>query len=54
MPAFYNQLGVIYALHRKDYEQAAAFIKQAIALDPRNNNYKSNLAKILPKLSDAS
>ena len=51
VPAFYNQLGVIYALHRKDYEKAADFIKKALTLDPRNNNYKSNLAKILPKLS---
>ena len=54
VPAFYNQLGVIYALHRKDYARAADFIKQALALDPRNNNYKSNLAKILPKLSGSN
>ena len=46
LPSFFNQLGIIYAVHRKDYSKAETFLKKAIALDTNNVHYKSNLEKI--------
>jgi hypothetical protein len=46
LPSFFNQLGIIYALHRKDFPKAESLLKEAISLDPNNVHYKSNLDKI--------
>ena len=46
LPSFFNQLGIILAVHRKDYDKAQSCLKKAIALDKNNVHYKSNLEKV--------
>ncbi|MFZ9888690.1 MAG: hypothetical protein ACO3JL_14415, partial [Myxococcota bacterium] len=47
--AFHNRLGVLLAIHRREYDRAAASIQRAIELDPENLHYKSNLGKIVSR-----
>ena len=47
--AIQNRLGVLLAIHKRQYDRASAFIQRAIELDPQNLHYKSNLGKILSK-----
>ena len=46
LPSFFNQLGIIYAVHRKDFKKAQDYLRKAIALDQNNVHYKSNLDKV--------
>ncbi|MEO1231620.1 MAG: tetratricopeptide repeat protein [Myxococcota bacterium] len=45
--AFYNRLGVLYAMRKLEYERAQRFIERAIEMSPRNDIYQRNLQKIL-------
>jgi tetratricopeptide (TPR) repeat protein len=51
IPAFHNRLGVLLALHKRDYENAVQSIRLAVKLDPDNLHYKSNLGKIVSRLN---
>lgn len=48
--AFHNRVGVILALRKRDFMQAAQAVQRAVDLDPSNLHYKSNLSKIIAKL----
>lgn len=45
--AFYNRLGVLYAMRKLDYRRAQGLIEQAIELNPQNAIYQRNLQKVL-------
>jgi hypothetical protein len=47
--AIRNRLGVLLAIHKRQFDRAADQIQRAIELDPNNLHYKSNLGKILSK-----
>lgn len=47
--AIQNRLGVLLAIHKREYDRASAYIQRAIELDPENLHYKSNLGKILSR-----
>lgn len=46
-PAFYNRLGVILAMKKRDYDRAQEMIQIALQLAPGNATYQHNQGKIL-------
>jgi hypothetical protein len=46
-PAFYNRMGVILAMKKREYARAQALVERAIELAPGNVTYERNLAKIV-------
>lgn len=47
--AFHNRFGVLMALYRGAFDEAAAAIRKAVHLEPDNLHYKSNLGKIVAR-----
>jgi len=47
--AFHNRLGVILAVRKHEYAEAAASVRRAVELEPDNLHYKSNYGKIVSK-----
>jgi hypothetical protein len=47
--AFHNRLGVILAVRKHEYAEAAASVRKAVELEPDNLHYKSNYGKIVSK-----
>src|SRR5688572_24474125 len=45
--AFYNRLGVILAMKKKEFLRAQELIEQALKLAPGNSTYQHNLGKVL-------
>lgn len=48
--AIHNRLGVLVAIHRRDYRAAADHIARAIELEPDCQPYRDNHRKMLEKL----
>jgi hypothetical protein len=46
-PAFYNRLGVLMAVKKKDFTRAQQLIETAISMAPSNTTYQHNLGKVL-------
>lgn len=47
--AFHNRLGVVLALKKGEFSEAARCVRRAVTLEPDNLHYKSNLGKIEKK-----
>lgn len=52
--AFYNRLGVLYAVRKREYVRAQGLIEQAIECDPKNPVYDQNLQKVLSMAASRS
>jgi tetratricopeptide (TPR) repeat protein len=46
-PAFYNRLGVMLAMKKRDFVRAQQLIETAISMAPSNTTYQHNLGKVL-------
>jgi tetratricopeptide (TPR) repeat protein len=46
-PAYYNRLGVLLAMKKKEFGRAQELIETALKLTPGNTTYQHNLGKVL-------
>lgn len=47
--AFHNRLGVLLAIRKHRYDEAAGYVKRAMELEPDNMHYRNNYGKIVQK-----
>ena len=52
--AFYNRLGVILAMKKREYDRAQRLVEEALDLSPGNAAYEKNLQKILAMAAAAA